>query len=125
MACLEIDSNLIENSIRPSALGKKNWLFIGHPTAGEHSAVIYTLPGSCRRQEINPFDYLKDLFTRLPSAKITEIKQFTPRAWARAKAREKLIALAAGRAYPPVFNCCPMTEACSPLSRIDFSGRGV
>jgi hypothetical protein len=39
---LEIDNNLIENSIRPSALGKKNWLFVGHPEAGERSAVIYT-----------------------------------------------------------------------------------
>jgi transposase len=82
---LEIDNNLIENAIRPSALGKKNWLFIGHPTAGERSAVIYTLLGSCRRQGINPFEYLKDLFTRLPAAKITEIEQFTPRAWAKAK----------------------------------------
>jgi hypothetical protein len=45
---LEIDNNLIENAIRPSALGKKNWLFIGHQTAGERSAVIYTLLGSCR-----------------------------------------------------------------------------
>ena len=92
---LEIDNNLIENAIRPSAIGKKNWLFIGHPTAGERSAVIYTLLGSCRRQGVNPFDYLKDLFTRLPSAKITEIKQFTPSEWARAKAKKKLIALAA------------------------------
>ena len=75
---LEIDSNLIENAIRPSALGKRNWLFVGHPGAGERSAVIYTLLGSCRRRGINPFDYLKDLFTRLPSAKITEIRQFTP-----------------------------------------------
>jgi transposase len=91
---LEIDNNLIENAIRPSAIGKKNWLFIGHPEAGERSAVIYTLLGSCRRHGLNPFDYLKDLFTRLPSAKITEIKQFTPRAWARAKAKDKLIALA-------------------------------
>jgi transposase len=78
---LEIDNNLIENAIRPSAIGKKNWLFIGHPEAGERSAVIYTLLGSCRRQEINPFDYLKDLFTRLPAAKITEIRQFTPATW--------------------------------------------
>jgi transposase len=92
---LEIDTNLIENSIRPSALGKKNWLFIGHPEAGERSAVIYTLPGSCRRQGINPFEYLKDLFTRLPAAKITQIKDFTPAAWVRAKAREKLLAQAA------------------------------
>ena len=82
---LEIDNNLIENAIRPSALGKKNWLFIGHPTAGERSAILYTLLGSCRRHQINPFDYLKDLFTRLPAAKITQIKAFTPAAWAKAK----------------------------------------
>jgi len=90
---LEIDNNLIENAIRPSALGKKNWLFIGHPEAGEQSAVIYTLLGSCRRHGINPFDYLKDLFTRLPAAKISQIKAFTPAA--RAKSREKADALAA------------------------------
>ena len=78
---LEIDNNLIENAIRPSAIGKKNWLFIGHPEAGERSAVIYTLLGSCRRHGINPFDYLKDLFTRLPAAKITQIQEFTPAAW--------------------------------------------
>jgi transposase len=51
---LEIDNNLIENAIRPSALGKKNWMFIGHPEAGERSAVIYSLLGSCRRHGINP-----------------------------------------------------------------------
>ena len=82
---LEIDNNLVENSIRPSALGKRNWMFIGHPEAGERSAVIYTLLGSCRRHAINPFHYLKDLFTRLPAALITEIRQFTPRAWAGTK----------------------------------------
>ena len=90
---LEIDNNLIENAIRPSALGKKNWLFTGHPTAGERSAIIYTLLGSCRRHGINPFDYLKDLFTRLPVAKITQIGQFTPTAWATA--RQKAVAQAA------------------------------
>jgi hypothetical protein len=92
---LEIDNNLIENAIRPSALGKKNWLFVGHPEAGERSAVIYTLLGSCRRHGINPFEYLKDLFTRLPAAKITQIKEFTPAAWAKAKAKEQLVALTA------------------------------
>ena len=92
---LEIDNNLIENAIRPSALGKKNFLFIGHPEAGERSAVIYTLLGSCRRHGINPFDYLKDLFTRLPAAKITQIKQFTPAAWARANVKEQVVAQAA------------------------------
>jgi transposase len=90
---LEIDSNLIENSIRPTALGKKNFLFFGHPEAGERSAVIYTLLGSCRRHGVNPIDYLKDLFTRLPAAKITQIKEFTPAA--RAKAKEMVVARAA------------------------------
>jgi hypothetical protein len=92
---LEIDNNLIENAIRPSALGKKNFLFIGHPDAGERSAVIYTLLGSCRRHGINPFDYLRDLFARLPASKITQIKEFTPAAWAKANAKKKVIAQAA------------------------------
>ena len=57
--------------------------------------VCPTLLGSCRRQGINPFEYLKDLFTRLPAAKITQIGQFTPRAWAKAKMQKKSLALAA------------------------------
>jgi len=88
---VEIDNNLIENAIRPSALGKKNWLFVGHPEAGERSAVIYTLLGSCRRHGINPFDYLEDLFTRLPAAKITEVKDFTPATW---RSRAMVLSLA-------------------------------
>jgi len=58
---------------------------VGHPEAGERSAVIYTLLGSCRRHGVNPFDYLEDLFARLPAAKITQIKEFTPAAWAKHK----------------------------------------
>ena len=92
---LEIDNNLIENAIRPSALGKKNWLFIGHTEAGERSAVIYMLLGSCRRHGVNPFDYLKDLFTRLPAVKITQIREFTPATWAKANRNEQVVAQAA------------------------------
>jgi hypothetical protein len=88
---LEIDNNLIENAIRPSAIGKKNFLFIGHPEAGERSAVIYTLLGSCRRHDVNPFDYLNDLFTRLPIAKITQIEKFMPAAWASATVKDFLV----------------------------------
>jgi len=44
---------------------------------------------------VNPFDYLKDLFSRLTAAKITQIKEFTPAAWAKANAKEKVIAQAA------------------------------
>lgn len=81
----EIDNNLVENAIRPTALGKKNFLFIGHPEAGWRSAVIYSVLGSCRRLGINPQEYLSDILRRLPEMKITEIKTITPAAWAKAR----------------------------------------
>jgi len=56
---LQIDNNLIENAIRPSAIGKKNWLFIGHPQAGKRSAIIYSIVISCQRHGICPDEYLK------------------------------------------------------------------
>jgi transposase len=82
---LEIDNNLCENAIRPTAVGKKNFLFIGHPEAGQRSAVIYSVLGSCRRHGINPDEYLRDVFERLPKAKTSELKALTPSAWAKAK----------------------------------------
>jgi transposase len=82
---LEIDNNLCENAIRPTAIGKKNFLFIGHPEAGQRSAVIYSVLGSCRRLGINPAEYLQELFERLPKAKTSEIKSLTPAAWFKAK----------------------------------------
>ena len=82
---LEIDNNICENAIRPTAIGKRNFLFIGHPEAGQRSAVIYSVLGSCRRHGINPAEYLQDVFERLPKAKTSEVKSLTPAAWAKAK----------------------------------------
>ncbi len=62
-----LDNNLVENAIRPSAVGKKNWLFIGHPDAGQRSAIIYSLVVSCQRHEIDPLAYLRDVLNRLPA----------------------------------------------------------
>lgn len=87
---LEIDTNLVENTIRPTALGKKNWLFIGEANAGDRSAVIYTIIESCRRRGIDPFTYLRDVFTRLPSATNWQIKDLTPEAWAKAQRSDQL-----------------------------------
>nr|WP_309386262.1 transposase [Cerasicoccus frondis] len=78
----EIDNNLQENAIRPSALGKKNFLFIGHPDAGQRSAIIYSIVVSCQRHGVNPFDYLRDVLTRLP--KMTnqdDISALAPSKW--------------------------------------------
>ena len=56
-----LDNNLVENAIRPSAIGKKNWLFIGHPDAGQRSAIIYSLVVSCQRHGKDPLAYLLPL----------------------------------------------------------------
>lgn len=82
---LEIDNNLVENAIRPTALGKKNWLFIGHPEAGERSAIIYTLLENCRRLGINPQEYLHDVLTRLPAMTNHQVHTLTPAAWAASR----------------------------------------
>ena len=80
---VEIDDNSIENAIRPTAMGKKAYLFIGHPDAGWRSAVMYSILGSCRRRGINPDSYLKDVLVRLPDMKTSQLKDYTPGAWAK------------------------------------------
>ena len=77
----QVDNNLVENSIRPSCVGKKRWLFIGHPQAGWRSAVIYSLIQSCRRRGLDPQEYLTDVLGRLPSMKNTEIDCLLPENW--------------------------------------------
>jgi hypothetical protein len=59
----------VENGIRPTAVSRKRWLFIGHPDAGWLSAVIYSIITSCRRRGANPQDYLTDGLRRLVTTK--------------------------------------------------------
>ena len=80
---VEIDNNLVENAIRPTAIGKKNWLFIGEAGAGQRGAIIYTLIQSCRRRSIDPYAYLREILTRLPTLKNNQISEVTPAAWAK------------------------------------------
>jgi transposase len=77
----EIDNNLVENAIRPAAVGRRRWLFIGHPDAGWRSAVVYSIIASCRRRSINPQDYLTDVLMRLPDHKINRIVELLPENW--------------------------------------------
>ena len=63
---LEIDTNLVENMIRPTKLGMKNWMFFGSLEAGANNALIYTLLANCRAQDLDPEDYLVEVIQRLP-----------------------------------------------------------
>jgi hypothetical protein len=72
----------MENAIRPSALGKKNFLFIGSPEAGERSAIIYSVVVSCQRFGLDPLAYLRDVLTRLPAmTNQDDLAALCPRNW--------------------------------------------
>jgi len=86
---VEIDNNLIENAVRPTKLGAKNWLFIGSEGSGRTSAIIFTLVESAKRHGLEPHAYLCELLRRLPEATNQEIAQLTPKAMAKAAARQK------------------------------------
>ena len=86
---VEIDNNLVENAIRPTAIGKKNWLFIGDRDAGGRSAVLYTIIESCRGRGIDPYAYLKDVLTRLPESTNWQIAGMTPANWEVDKTSER------------------------------------
>ena len=79
---LEVDNNLTENRIRPTAIGRKNYLFFGGAEAGQRSAILYTIVECCRLRGIDPMAYLRDVLSRLPSMTNRQIKDVTPHAWA-------------------------------------------
>jgi hypothetical protein len=70
--------------IRPSAVGKKNWLFIGSPDSGKRSAVLYTLLISARNHGVDPQAYLRAVIERLPGARTDDLDALLPANWAAA-----------------------------------------
>jgi len=76
-----IDNNAVENQIRPWALGRSNWLFAGSLRSGKRAAAIMSLIQSARMNGHDPYAYLKDVLTRLPTQKASEIEQLLPHQW--------------------------------------------
>jgi len=62
---LEIDNNLVENAIRPVALGRKNYLFAGSHEAAQRAACIYSFFAICKKHEVNPYQWLKHIFENI------------------------------------------------------------
>jgi transposase len=78
---IELSNNLVENQIRPVALGRKNYLFKGSHEAAQRAAVIYSLTATAKMHGIDPYIYFTDLLERLPAAKAGDIPNFTPANW--------------------------------------------
>ena len=82
---VEIDNNLIENSIRPLALGRKNFLFAGSHESAQRAAMIYSLFGTCKINNINPYEWLKDILSRIKDHPINRISELLPHNWNKNK----------------------------------------
>jgi transposase len=76
-----IDNNAAENAVRPLAIGRKNWLFVGSQLAGERAAVVLSLIESAKLNGHDPWAYLKDVFERLPTLKQRDLAQLLPHNW--------------------------------------------
>jgi transposase len=75
---LQIDNNLVENAIRPIALGRKNYLFAGSHEAAQRAAMIYSFFAICKKHEVNPFQWLKHTMENIMSINHKSIKDLYP-----------------------------------------------
>ena len=82
---VELSNNLAENSMRPVALGRKNWLHIGSAQAGPKVAAIISVVESCRRLGVPVKDYLMDLLPGMNRRKLSEAAQRTPARWSASR----------------------------------------
>ena len=78
---LPVDNNWIENQIRPIAIGRANWLFAGSLRAGQRAAAVMSLVQSARMNGHDPYAYLQDVLTRLPTHKASRIDELLPHRW--------------------------------------------
>jgi transposase len=78
---LEIDNNACERAVRCVAIGRKNWLFAGSEVGGETAATLFSLIGSARLHEIEPWLYMRDVLDRIPAATRTDLDDLLPDRW--------------------------------------------
>ncbi len=91
-ALLDIDNNVSEQTLRFITIGRNNWLFYGSNAGGRTAAVLVTLTATCKHLGIEPFSYLRDLFTRLPSQPRDRLEELLPDRWAQAQQRAEFLA---------------------------------
>lgn len=81
-----LDNNVAERAVRPLALGRKNWLFLGSREGGRVAATFFSLIQTCRAFGINPQEYLEDVMRRLPTLGNDLLEELLPDKWAKARA---------------------------------------
>jgi transposase len=81
-----IDNNACERSIRPIAVGRRNWLFAGSVSGGEAAATIYTLIESCKAADVDPAEYVADMLVRVTKHPASRIQELVPSQWMKLQA---------------------------------------
>jgi transposase len=76
LGAVPLDNNAAERAVKLPVIGKKNWLFLGSERSGHVGATMFTLCATCRRLHINPLDYFKDLFQRIPYCKPDDLSTY-------------------------------------------------
>jgi transposase len=82
---LEIDNNGAERSLRGIAVGRKNWLFFGSDNGGRTAAILTSFIETCKRLEVNPFMYLRDVFDRISAHPVKRLEDLLPDNWKAAQ----------------------------------------
>ena len=78
---LEIDNNGAERSLRGVVVGRKNWMFFGSDRGGRTAAILNSLITSCKRNQVEPFAYLKDIFERISAHPASRLEELLPDRW--------------------------------------------
>lgn len=78
---LHIDNNFAERAMRIVAIGRKNWLFAGSDEGGKRAAILYSILETCKQNQVNPFDYLRDVLAKIPNTKQQDIRSLLPYHW--------------------------------------------
>jgi transposase len=81
---LDIDNNVAERALRHFVIGRKNWLYAGSDKGGATAAVLFSFTVTCKRHGIDPFAYLRDVLTRLPTQPPERLDELLPDRWAAA-----------------------------------------
>ena len=97
---LAIDNNVAEREMKRIAIGRKNWLTVGSPRGGQTAAVLFSFTSTCQRLGVEPWAYLQDVLTRLPTTPAGQLGDLLPDHWQAAR-RTKMATARRPRPIPP------------------------
>ena len=84
-ASARLENNTAERAVRPLAIGRKNWMFVGSPNGGKSAAILFSLVQTCRNLDIDPQEYLEDVMRRIMDHSSQKLDELLPDQWVLAQ----------------------------------------